>query len=435
MTAYRKKIDNPVYADYFSVLLFREFHYLKTFFKKLMKNYKIVMIIFCLCCDSVFSQWQPSGSYSGAVLPFAVKGTLIIAGTYGEGAYISTDAGASWNYSSNGMTDKQIISLIVYGGNIFAGSETGGVYRSTDDGTNWTPVNNGLGSYAIHTLTANSTTVYAGTNLGVHMTTDNGNNWSQISSSSISNVIFALTVIENKLFAATVSGIFLTTNNGVNWTNVTNGVVSSVYCFKSYGNTIYAGSSQRGVYRSTDYGASWTRLYNGMQTGIAVRMIINENGRLYAATYGRGIYYSVNEGSNWLEANEGITNLTGYAVLSYGDYIFAGTGAGIFRRPATEFTAIEKTGEDIPCNFRLIGNYPNPFNPVTKIKFSLPEKSSAQLDVFDISGKHLLNLVKSDLSAGTYSVTFDGGPFASGVYLYRLTCDEYTETKKMILLK
>ena len=398
-------------------------------------NYILFAIIFCFACESTFPQWQQSGAFNGSVLPFAVKGTLLFAGTYGEGVYITSDAGATWNYSSSGMTNKRIISLVVNGNNIFAGSESGGVYLSSNDGANWLPVNTGLNSYEIHTITANSTTVYAGTNLGVHMTTDNGNNWIKISSSSISNVIFALTVIENKLFAATGLGIFLTTNNGTDWTNVTNGVSSSVYCFKSYGNTVYAGSSLHGVYRSTDFGTTWVRLYNGLPPGKAIRTIIESNNRLFAATYGSGVYYSIDDGASWLAANEGLTNLLAFAVTSYGNYMFAGTGGGIFRRPSNEFTSIEKNEEQFPRDFQLLDNYPNPFNPITKIKFSLPKNTFIKLDVFDVTGRYVSGLINSILSAGTYTVDFNGSDYSSGVYFYRLTCDEFTDTKNMILVK
>jgi hypothetical protein len=104
---------------------------------------------------------------------------------------------------------------------------------------------------------------------------------------------------------------------------------------------------------------------------------------------------------------------------------------------------IKTISEKIPADFYLYQNYPNPFNPVTKIKFDIPSLSfpnasignPVQLKVFDITGREVAVLVNEQLRPGTYEVTFDGSNYPSGTYFYRLQTGDYSETKKMILLK
>jgi flagellar hook assembly protein FlgD len=85
-------------------------------------------------------------------------------------------------------------------------------------------------------------------------------------------------------------------------------------------------------------------------------------------------------------------------------------------------------------------NYPNPFNPSTTIRYQLPEKSEVTLSIFDITGNEVRTLLKETLAAGEYSVTWNGAndqgiPVSSGVYLYRIQADNYTEAKRMILMR
>jgi hypothetical protein len=90
---------------------------------------------------------------------------------------------------------------------------------------------------------------------------------------------------------------------------------------------------------------------------------------------------------------------------------------------------------DIPTDFSLSQNYPNPFNPSTKISFSIPVESKVKLQVFDILGRQVATLVNGMQQAGTYSVDFNASDLASGVYVYKLSTQDYTVSKKMLLMK
>ena len=95
---------------------------------------------------------------------------------------------------------------------------------------------------------------------------------------------------------------------------------------------------------------------------------------------------------------------------------------------------------NLPTAFALAQNYPNPFNPRTAIKFALPVATHVRLEVFNVLGQRVAVLKDEPMAAGRHEVTWDGAnthgkSVATGVYLYRLTTEQYTETRKMVLLK
>jgi len=85
--------------------------------------------------------------------------------------------------------------------------------------------------------------------------------------------------------------------------------------------------------------------------------------------------------------------------------------------------------------YSLAQNQPNPFNPTTSIKYSLPEQQFVSLKIFDILGKEVATLVNEIKPAGNYEVNFDASNLSSGVYFYQLRAGNFTEMKKMILIK
>jgi len=89
----------------------------------------------------------------------------------------------------------------------------------------------------------------------------------------------------------------------------------------------------------------------------------------------------------------------------------------------------------LPDRIDLIGNYPNPFNPVTKITFKLPQTVNVSLEIYNILGQKLKTLVDKQLQAGSHLVEFNAHNLPSGIYYYRINAGEYLKVKKMILLR
>ncbi len=99
---------------------------------------------------------------------------------------------------------------------------------------------------------------------------------------------------------------------------------------------------------------------------------------------------------------------------------------------------IKQVSTEIPERFNLLQNYPNPFNPRTKIKFSVPatgKNNFVKIIVYDVTGRQITTLVDENFAPGSYEVDFNGDNFSSGVYFYRMVTNDYSEVKKMILIK
>lgn len=101
----------------------------------------------------------------------------------------------------------------------------------------------------------------------------------------------------------------------------------------------------------------------------------------------------------------------------------------------TMVTDVEEDQSSIPSEFNLAQNYPNPFNPSTVISYRLPVSGDVTLKVYDLLGREVAELVNEEKPAGTYEVTFDASGLSSGVYYYKITAGDYSETKKMVLLR
>jgi hypothetical protein len=89
----------------------------------------------------------------------------------------------------------------------------------------------------------------------------------------------------------------------------------------------------------------------------------------------------------------------------------------------------------VPEKFHVAGNYPNPFNPSTMIRFELPVASEVNILVFNVAGEAIFNYTTDRLNPGVYQIPFDGSNLASGLYVYQLQAGTFTSTQKMVLMK
>lgn len=96
---------------------------------------------------------------------------------------------------------------------------------------------------------------------------------------------------------------------------------------------------------------------------------------------------------------------------------------------------IQQIGNEIPQSFKLYQSYPNPFNPAASIKFDITRTSDVKINVYDMLGREVAVLVNNVLTPGTYKADWNASQFASGTYFYRITAGDFSETKKMILVK
>ena len=104
-------------------------------------------------------------------------------------------------------------------------------------------------------------------------------------------------------------------------------------------------------------------------------------------------------------------------------------------KQASAAAQLSLQGTDIPKTYALDQNYPNPFNPTTIINYQIPNNNYVTLKVYDVLGNKVKTLVDGYKTQGSYSVNFNAGNLASGIYFYQLKAGSFTATKKLLLLK
>jgi hypothetical protein len=382
-----------------------------------------VILLFLLTTTSVYSQWQQTSLNTGNIRALAGDEENILAAR--STLYRSTDGGTSWFPAGLSST---IQDVFLDGELIFAATQNSGLYRSSNLGVNWVQYN--MGADGVRSVTSTGNFVFAGQqNYGMMKSENAGVNWMFVP--GFQGSFPALASVGSTVFAGTY-GIYRSTNFGVNWQQ-TLSASNLVYAIAINNNMVYAGFNNEGVHISSDNGLTWVQ--SSLNSAEVISLAVTGN-NVFAGTIDDGIYYSGNSGLSWVQINEGLTGLDVESLLINGNHIFAGTyDHGLFKRSLSEVLNINNLSSEIPTEYILSQNYPNPFNPVTNINFSVPKSGIVKLTVYDAAGIEAAMLFNCRLSAGTYNYDFDASQLASGIYFYKLEANDFTQTKKMVLIK
>jgi len=438
-----------------------------------MKRIFRFVVFICLASlnvSSLYAQWEATnGPNGGYVNCLVASGTTLFAGTM-SGVYFSTNNGTTWATVDSGLPNvyDYVYCLGLASTNLFAGTWRG-LYLSTNNGTTWTVVDSGITDPRLSSFAILGANLFAGTPSGVYLSTNNGTSWAAVESGLESAWAMSLTVLGTNLFAGTDGyGVFLSTNNGASWTAVNSGLTNTwVHSFAALGTDLFAGT-ENGVFLSTNDGLSWTAagltntevfslaaLPNGAggtnlfagatswDTSVVVIPLANVDSipvpgtNRIAESDSGGVYLSTNNGTSWTAVDSGLTSTYIWSLAVLGTNLFAGTAAGsVWRRPLSEMvTGVQEQQKNPPTHFSLQQNYPNPFNPSTTISYQLPINCFMTLKVYDVLGREIETLVSERQNAGDHSVTFNATNLPSGVYFYRLRAGDFSETKKLVLVK
>lgn len=158
--------------------------------------------------------------------------------------------------------------------------------------------------------------------------------------------------------------------------------------------------------------------------------------------YGFEIERKIKEGEwNKLDFVNGHGNSNSPKYYSFLDNSIEGSGNYYYRLKQIdidgtyEYSEIVEANLGVPNKFELNQNFPNPFNPTTSIQFNLPQESDAKLSVFNVLGEEVVELINNKISAGYHSIQFDGAELNSGIYFYKLESKDFTQIRKMMLIK
>ena len=404
------------------------------------------------------------------------------------GLYKTTDGGNNWNASVNGVgAIKNFLSIAidpvnpnnVYAGTSFAVATSTGpstIYKSTDAGGNWTEVNNGLpldptDINPVRTLSISSAdpnVVIAGLFVnsadllgGLYATTDGGSSWTRkwdgapqtvgtlLRSTTIKPGSTQEFIVGLDISTVTDIGVWRTTDGGTTWASFNGGTMLNTYQIRALNfntgsePTLYAGCSSAsgaGVYEYTfqivpvEFTSFTANLFgNDVRLNWSTASEINNSGFMVERKTTESSWQSM----GFISGKGNSTEINNYSFIDRE----VTPGKYNYRLKQIDYDGSFKFSNEISIEvlqvntFSLLQNYPNPFNPSTIIKYRIPTDEFVTLKVYDVLGREVATLMNDKQGRGEYNVNFNASKLSSGIYYYTITAGNYTETKKMMLLK
>jgi hypothetical protein len=419
----------------------------------------------------------------------------IYTGLPGAGVLASDNAGLNWDLKNMGIAATNVSAI--YGSNNVGGvirvvTNEGQAHESTDKGNTWKDETHNLGytfangknSLAVSGITK---TWFFATAYGTYRKLNNDDDWEPTGFTfngvkaddmgnyygwaarnlfkstddavtfnllttapfNIDNIVFNK---DNDILASIQfnlgNGIYKYENN--NWSEYNNGLTNlNVTSLNKLNVTLSASYCTRAITCGTTNGKFfaldedtdvWNEFSVGLQSTFKIKYIggyYDQNQKYYTDVIDGGVHrlkedncnfsnvdfpagYELTTGLYWQDPQE--------AIGFYGT-----TGGGILRRSL--LVDVKEQNNEIPTVFNLEQNYPNPFNPSTTIRFAIPKESFTRLETYNALGEKVSTLVSENLSSGTYEYEWNVEGLPSGIYFYKLSTDNFSEMKKMILLR
>jgi hypothetical protein len=396
-----------------------------------------------------------------------------ISGTYyvaRQKVYKSINNGINWTAISGNVNGTGAISELAISkskADVMLAASGSNVFRTTDGGVTWVNISNGLPNKTVSSIYIHpddeSLFVVSYYGLGgskIYESNTSGNSWRSINGDlpdTPVNDVFIYTednTHPKTLFVATDIGVFLTQDDGINWIELADGIPNTLVMHLDYSpqtHTLRAGTHGRGVYEA------YVDFYLPVELASFSAAVSNNSVLL-----------------NWMTASE--INNKGFEVerkLKNQDWVTIGfvTGNGtstekhnykfsdetmnenyngrvLYRLKQVDFNGeynysnqVFADFDFIPNQVTLAQNFPNPFNPTTTIKYSIPVEANVKLVVYNSIGEKVSELVNSVQATGNYQVTWNATDFASGIYFYALEVSDmqnqnlFKESRKIVLVK
>ena len=300
-------------------------------------------------------------------------------------------------------------------------------------------------------------------------TVNGGQGWTQQTVGTPNNLNSVYFINDSRGYIVGNNGtILLSEDGGEVWNNVSTNTLDFYSITFSSSETGFAVGDLGRIYKTTDSGYNWFRIGSGnsydlLGVDFAISNIgwaVGDNGTILKTTNGGGTFATTTLTANAPIGNQSIevASINGFNI---GDQItinpggeneetntITGFGSILIQSPLQfnhfageiiiNFVTVsveEKLMDDLTIEFLLSQNFPNPFNPSTKLIYSVLQSTNVLIKVYDVLGNEVAILVNEYKSAGRYEAEFDATSLPSGVYFYQLKTDTFIETKKMVLLR
>jgi hypothetical protein len=346
--------------------------------------------------------------------------------------------------------------------------DQGVVLRSVNKGHNWQIIHgpnqnfpdfNGLD--IISGTLGMTHIMIAGDNGKVYQTTSGGGNWSLIARPvNTTKKLNSIAVAYDQVYCVVgdSGAVYRTIDGGQTWENRSIAVNITLKKIVSMQYDRYCAVGSNGtIITSTDYGFSWSFRTSGTAStfndvifsGLDSGTVVGDNKVVRVTTNG-GITWQADPSLDSLlntfpqrniisitQVDENTVNTISRRTSSDKN---AADSTFIVAVSSEPFLGIEPISNFIAKVFSLKQNFPNPFNPVTNIRFDIPanvkgQRSNVKIIIYDITGKEIEVLVDEAVRAGQYEIKWDGANYPSGVYFYTIIANDYSQTRKMVLVK
>ncbi len=367
--------------------------------------------------------WTAVNSGLGhAIGSIAANGSNIIA-LANKSAFLSTNKGTDWINITSGIENKEIISVAWCGNDLFLLTREG-VYHSINKGLNWSAVNVVVpDSTLFYSMAASGNNILIGTvSDGVFLYTNKGVSW-QILDSDLAHFDYPVSVAisGNCILAGTAEGLFQFTDTG--WASF--GLKAKhIHSIVMSGNTVIACTSND-IFQYSDTG--WTSIAFGLNH--IMKLAVKDNS-IFATTIYEGVFHFM--GTKWIAVNSGLLDFYSAISLAIDDdnYIYAGTGSGVWRCPIAEIT---KT-KDIPVpqksnqtTFRI--HAPSASSTMLSIEYSLQFPQRVHFTICNLSGRVIQTRSVECFESGIRRLLFDNRSLAPGCYNLQMRTKTITENK------
>jgi photosystem II stability/assembly factor-like uncharacterized protein len=407
------------------------------------------MFFIAVLAPSSLGQWEKLTFPRGSIYTLlnTRAGLLASSGRY---IYLSRDNGLTWDSLSSvsiGPTE-----LIEVGDVLLSASYYGRipedtwplpcVFRSEDSGQSWNSVLAGV--YGSPSIILAGSTLYANPDGALFSSVDTGKTWSRLDTSGeFPDRIAAIITDRSTIYLGIQTDrLYRSTDGGNTWDSLDTGIPSWYYNAVAHNFRVYVGAFQGGFYVSGDRGNTWEAMNSGLPDSSGFRNLFLIKNHLLASVsrdWSQTVYQLDLSGTRWERFDTGLT-LDQYAYIydfsSNDSYIFLAAWNSIWRRPLSDLvTQVKEPSASLPKAFIVEQNYPSPFNPTTRIQFTIVNRQLTIVKVYDVLGRDVATLVNEVKQPGTYTTEFNGSTLAGGVYFYRLTAGQYVECRKMVLMK